>query len=326
MEMQPVDHLLAAVLEGDADRVAELVAVRPELRAARNMFGVTALHAAHFTGQPDLAATLVPDGGVDLFLAAALGRLDDLDRELAEQADPQAFVREHDDAGGTALHAACYWGQVGAAWRLLEAGAAPTVATRDQFLRISPLGSAIATTPGVPQPSDDEDVVLALVRLLLEHGAEVTPAGPTARRRSTPPRGVGSAGWCRSCSTPAPIPRSPAGRVTTRARPRPTPPWPRATWCWPAASTPASPRWPTPTPDPLAIATPRPPCGQLVTFVWADPRPCRTQPGLAGGDDVAVVMRPRGCQAPTASRARHRGHRRSPCTDPRSTAATCSSR
>lgn len=46
--------------------------------------------------------------------------------------------------------------------------------SRDGFLRINPLGSAVATTPGIPQPSDDEAVVLALVRLLVDHGADVS--------------------------------------------------------------------------------------------------------------------------------------------------------
>ena len=59
-----------------------------------------------------------------------------------------------------------------AARRLLAAGAGPSAPTRDDFLQISPLGSAIATTPGIAQPSDDEDVVLRLVRLLLEHGGD----------------------------------------------------------------------------------------------------------------------------------------------------------
>jgi ankyrin repeat protein len=61
---------------------------------------------------------------------------------------------------------------------LLDAGADSCAPTRDEFLHISPLGSAIATTPGVAQPSDDEDNVMTLVRLLLEHGAD-----PNATRR-----------------------------------------------------------------------------------------------------------------------------------------------
>lgn len=44
--------------------------------------------------------------------------------------------------------------------------------TQDSFLQIRPLGCAVATAD-VPNKSDDEDIVLALVRLLLERGADV---------------------------------------------------------------------------------------------------------------------------------------------------------
>jgi uncharacterized protein len=168
MKMQRVDLLLAAVLGGDAQRAAELVRGDPLLARERSMFGVCAVHAAHFTGQHDLAARLLPDPP-DFFLAAELGRLEVIEDLLSRQ---PGLAREFDDRGSTALHGACYWGQAEAARRLLHAGADASAPTRDQFLQIAPLGSAIATTPGVPQPSDDEDVVLALVRLLLEHGAD----------------------------------------------------------------------------------------------------------------------------------------------------------
>ena len=109
---------------------------------------------------------LVADG----FLAAELGRLHDLREALA--ADP-GFAARFDERGSTALHGAVYWGQPEAAELLLDAGADPNVVSRDGFLQIPPLGSAVATTPGIPQPSDDEDVVLGLVRFLLERGADV---------------------------------------------------------------------------------------------------------------------------------------------------------
>ena len=59
---------------------------------------------------------------------------------------------------------------------MLAAGADTIVneRTRDSFLQITVLGSAVATTPGIPQPSDDEAVVLRLVRLLVDRGADVT--------------------------------------------------------------------------------------------------------------------------------------------------------
>ena len=92
--------------------------------------------------------------------------------------DEPSVATRFGDSGSSPLHGACYWGQVAAAQMLLAADADATAATRDPFLQISPLGSAVATTPGVGQPSDDEDVVLALVRLLLEHGGD-----PNARRK-----------------------------------------------------------------------------------------------------------------------------------------------
>jgi ankyrin repeat protein len=168
MKMQRVDLLLAAVLGGDTRRAEELLRGDPLLARERNMFGVCAVHAAHFTGQHDLAARLLP-GPPDFFLAAELGRLEVIEDLLSRQ---PWLAREFDDRGSTALHGACYWGQAETARRLLRAGAGASAPTRDQFLQIAPLGSAIATTPGVPQPSDDEDVVLGLVRLLLEHGAD----------------------------------------------------------------------------------------------------------------------------------------------------------
>jgi ankyrin repeat protein len=169
MKMQPVDHLVAAALDGDRATFDRLMSADPGLRTARNMFGVSALHAAQAAGRADIAAALEPEGGPGLHLAAELGRLDAVERALVD--DPAA-ARAVDASGSTPLHGACYWGRVEVAHRLLAAGAEPSTPSRDRFLQITPLGAAVATTPGVPQPSDDEDVVLALVRLLLEHGAE----------------------------------------------------------------------------------------------------------------------------------------------------------
>jgi len=186
MEMQTVDHLIAAVLRRDADAVSRLLATDPSLRDARSMFGVGGVHAAHFTGATELVALLLPGGPHDVFLAAELGAVDRVETALA--ADPGLATRPN-ERGATALHGACYWGQRAAAEVLLAAGADPDAVTGDPFLRIRPLGSAVATTPGVQQPSDDEDVVLALVRLLLEHGAD--PAG----RRGDGATALHAAAW-----------------------------------------------------------------------------------------------------------------------------------
>ena len=109
MEMQPVDLVIAAVLEGDEARVAELVRLDPGLVVARNMFGVSPLHAAHYTRRDDLLAPFVPEGALDFGLVAELGRLDIVRNEVA--ARPEG-AREYGVSGSTPLHGACYWGQV----------------------------------------------------------------------------------------------------------------------------------------------------------------------------------------------------------------------
>jgi ankyrin repeat protein len=170
MEMQPVDHLLAAVLRHDTGAVEQALADDPNLAVTTNMFGVAPLHAAHFTGQAELVRAIDRADHPSGFLDFELGRADAARQAL--QDDPELATR-FAEGGGTALHAACYWGQLTMAELLLEHGADASAVTRDSFLQIAPLGAAVATTPGVPQPSDDEDVVVALVRLLLEHGAPV---------------------------------------------------------------------------------------------------------------------------------------------------------
>lgn len=169
--MQPVDRLVAAALQGQVSEVRRMAAADRALLSARNMFGAGAVHAAHYGGQDAVLDALGDLGlAIDGFLAAELGRSQQL-RDLLT-ADPGLAAR-FDQRGSTALHGAAYWGQREAAELLLDAGADPCAVSRDGFLQIAPLGSAIATTPGIPQPSDSEDSVLDLVRLLLERGADV---------------------------------------------------------------------------------------------------------------------------------------------------------
>jgi ankyrin repeat protein len=175
MFMRAVDHAVAAVLSGDDARLAALLDADATLGLQRTMFGVSPLLAARAVGRVDLVAQLRPADPLPLVLAAEVGDVDAVRAALA--ADPAA-VATRDANGSTALHGAAYWGRADVIELLLAAGADARATTTDDFLRIPVLGSAIATTPGVPQPSDDEDVVLRLVRSLLEHGAE-----PNAVRR-----------------------------------------------------------------------------------------------------------------------------------------------
>jgi ankyrin repeat protein len=171
--VQPIDHLIAAALTGDTERVRESLRADPTLLDARNMFGAGVAHAAHYGGHPDLLDLPEFAGWVPGVLTSAqLGNMAAVQQALAADAgQATAFF-----GSTSALHAAVYWGQYEVAELLLRAGADAIVnePTQDTFLQITPLGAAVATTPGIPQPSDDEAVVLALVRLLLGHGADVT--------------------------------------------------------------------------------------------------------------------------------------------------------
>lgn len=163
-----VDAVLAAARQGDVIRVSTLIDENPALATASTMAGSQPIHAAHFAGHQPVVEFLLSRGvSLDVGLAAELGMLDRVER--AVRAD---LVKAFGSTGSTLLHRACYWGQVAVARWLLANGAAPNAATRDNFLQIRPLGCAVAT-PDVPNPSDEEDAVLELVQMLLDHGADV---------------------------------------------------------------------------------------------------------------------------------------------------------
>jgi len=160
--MDAVAAIIAAAAAGRLDDVSSLLDSDPSLAMASTMTGAQPVHAAWFAGRHEVVKLLFERGvSLDGFLAADLGMLDRL--ETVEKLDANGFA---------ALHRACYWGQVEAARLLLQRGSDPNAVTQDGFLQIRPLGCAVATAD-VPNPSDDEDVVVALVRLLLERGADV---------------------------------------------------------------------------------------------------------------------------------------------------------
>ena len=170
----PVDEIISAAIGGDRQRVAALLAQEAAIASATTMLGSTAVHAAHYSGHADIVTLLLRHRPLDGFLAAELGSTTELTEWLRRY---PAFPRERNPAGATALHGACYWGSVEAARVLLDHGADVLTATADSFLQIHPLGCAVAA-PDVPNPSDDESVVLSLIDLLLDRGADVN-----ARRR-----------------------------------------------------------------------------------------------------------------------------------------------
>lgn len=165
-----IDEIIAAAVSGDLQRVSALLDTEPDLVSATNMFGSSAIHAAHYSGHPGIVNLLFARGRtLDVFLAAELGMAHELRTQLDRDA---SLATQFSGSGATALHGACYWGSAAAAQVLLERGADVNAFTRDSFLKIPPIGCAVAT-PNVPNPSDDESAVVALVELLLAHGARV---------------------------------------------------------------------------------------------------------------------------------------------------------
>jgi ankyrin repeat protein len=128
-----MSELLQAVYQGDKARVDELLAEDPEL---------------------------------DVFEAAAVGRTERLRELLDEDA---ALANGWAEDGFQPLGLASFFGHVEAARLLVERGAEPNSASRNE-MKVMPLHSAAAAS--------DPDAGYEISRLLLEHGAD-----PNARQR-----------------------------------------------------------------------------------------------------------------------------------------------
>jgi ankyrin repeat protein len=155
----PTDaELIAAVKDGDAALVAQLIASQPELAGSRDLNGVSALMLARY--RLDRAVTdalLEADPDLDVFEASALGYVDRLRARLDE--DPAAAAARSAD-GYTALHFAAFFGKPEVARILLEAGAAVDAVAHNE-MHVQPLHSAAASRH------------LEVCRLLLAAGADV---------------------------------------------------------------------------------------------------------------------------------------------------------
>jgi uncharacterized protein len=146
-----------AIQSGDAGRVRDLLRADPSLGAARDATGVSAVMHAQYHRRPDLVAAVLDTGPeLDVFDAAALGRVDQL-RELLDEEPERARWWSGD--GFSPLHLAAFFGHSDAVALLIERGA-DVVAVARNAMRVQPLHSATA----------GHDV--ATVRLLLAAGAD----------------------------------------------------------------------------------------------------------------------------------------------------------
>jgi len=155
--MPDAAEMMAAVAAGDTDAVARLLAEDPSLASARGDDGVSAVLLARYRfDRPTMDVLLAADPELDVFEAAALGRLDRLKDRLALPDAATAFSPD----GFTALHLAAFFGRAEAVRILLEAGASVAAYTRNAFAN-QPLHAAAAGRH------------VEVCRLLLAAGADV---------------------------------------------------------------------------------------------------------------------------------------------------------
>jgi ankyrin repeat protein len=134
-------EMMDAVAAGDADRVAALLAEDPALAMARGADGVSALLLARYRfDRPTMDVLLAADPDLDVFEAAALGRIDRLRECLADDA---GSVTALSPDGFTALHLAAFFGKTEVTRILLAAGARVDTYTTNDFAN-QPLHAAAA--------------------------------------------------------------------------------------------------------------------------------------------------------------------------------------
>lgn len=165
---EALDTLLAAISARDMAQATALLDADPALANARTAQGISLVLWALYHGQRDLAESIAArKESLDIFEAAALGRIDSLRQLLA--ADPQSAQAQAADGFG-ALGLAVFFGQLRSVATLLAAGADANRAAANA-MRVAPIHSACAQA--------DEALACRLVHLLLAFGAD-----PNARQQA----------------------------------------------------------------------------------------------------------------------------------------------
>ena len=154
------EHLIQAIAANDAFRVQALLTEDPSLVKARDPEGRTPILLSLYLGHEELARLVAERAtDVDIFEAAALGEVESLQGHLGEMKGSANAVAPD---GFGPLGLAVYFGRLGAANALLDAGADPNTPASNAF-RVCPIHSAAAHR--------DPERSLGLCRLLLERGA-----------------------------------------------------------------------------------------------------------------------------------------------------------
>lgn len=162
--MDATPEMMHAVKQADLEKVERLIAAEPALAAARDATGVSLVMMLLYRGANEAAGFVAGHVALDVFEATAMG---DAVRLAAIIAATPGAVRAVSADGWTPLHLAEFFGQIESA-RLLLAHGASVSEYGSNYMRNIPLHAALSGR----QNAD-------LVRILIEHGAEVNAKATT---------------------------------------------------------------------------------------------------------------------------------------------------
>ena len=137
--MADIETLIELVKAGELGKVRAVLAANFLLASQRLATGESPLMAALYRGHHDIVDAVIEAGAeIDVFAAAATGRLEDLRRTATD-----ATVNSYAYDGWTPLHLASFFGHADAARLLLRAGADVHAVSRNHLTN-TPLHAATA--------------------------------------------------------------------------------------------------------------------------------------------------------------------------------------
>lgn len=147
--------LIEAIKAGDAEAVKTTIGREPDLLKTRDSNGASPLLLAIYHQKHDIVAVLADAAEIDLFEAAALGRVDRIEQLL--NAEP-TLASAHSPDGFSAVSLAAFFGRLDAVKTFIAAGA-DLHAPATNGLKVQAIHAAVASRN------------LEIVRALLEAGA-----------------------------------------------------------------------------------------------------------------------------------------------------------